>query len=302
MLARRRRWPALLATLLALHVSVLGVALPARAQPHAGAQAPQDLILRGRTLFEDQQYEESVQTLSAALLRPSNTKPQKIEIYRLLALNYITLNRKDEAESAVRGLLSLEPEYSLPASESPRFRDFFGAAKQKWDAEGRPGLVKESDTAAAVTMQHNSPSQADPKTQIDLLAKLVDPQHRVTEVKVFFRTGSKGKFDEVDAQIDSGTVRATIPPDAVRPPLVEYYLQGFDSGGLPVVSRGDAGAPLRVAVPEPNKGWILPLAIGGGVLVAAAGIVGGILLLGKSSTTTGKPAPGMANVTITIGQ
>ncbi|MBX3203150.1 MAG: hypothetical protein KF894_33810, partial [Labilithrix sp.] len=81
---------------------------PAPAKPAASApaqQPPQDLIAKGQELFEDQQYEDSIQTLSAALLRPSNTKEQKVEIYRLLALNYITLGRKDEADNAVRGLL-----------------------------------------------------------------------------------------------------------------------------------------------------------------------------------------------------
>ena len=90
----------------------------AQAQAGKAPAAPQDLIQRGRALFEDQQYEESIQSLSAALVRPINTKAQKLEIYRLLALNYITLNRKDEAESAVRGLLAQQPTYTLPSSES----------------------------------------------------------------------------------------------------------------------------------------------------------------------------------------
>ena len=80
---------------------------PAKAQPPAseGRGQPVDLIQKGQAQFDEQQYEESIQTLSAALLRPSNTQAQKVEIYRLLALNYITLGRKDEAENAVRGLL-----------------------------------------------------------------------------------------------------------------------------------------------------------------------------------------------------
>src|SRR6185503_19592424 len=115
-------------------------AAPAFAQQHRTAQ---DLVARGRSLFDDQQYEESIQTLSAALLRPSNTLAQKVEIYRLLALNYITLGRKDEAENAVRGLLVQQPDYEIPAKESPRFRDFFAHSRAKWEAEGRPGLAKE---------------------------------------------------------------------------------------------------------------------------------------------------------------
>src|ERR1700722_19480428 len=235
MLLRNPRSFVPLLLLAALHAVVFSTVAPALAQPRPG----QDLIARGRGLFEDQQYEESIQTLSGALVRPNNTKVQKVEIYRLLALNYITLNRREEAESAVRGLLALSPDYALPPSESPRFRDFFSAVRQRWEAEGRPGLVKETEPPpASVTMRHNSPSQADRKTQIDLTAKVEDPEHRVVDVKLFYRAGSHGKFDETDASLTDGDARASIPPDAVRPPLVEYYLQGFDRGGLPIVSRG----------------------------------------------------------------
>jgi hypothetical protein len=304
MLAAMRRLGTL-AIALFVHATVLASATPAIAQPQV--QARQDLVARGQQLFEDQQYEESIQTLSGALLRPSNTKAQKVEIYRLLMLNYITLNRKDEAESAVRGLLAIEPEYSLPSSESPRFRDFFAAVKEKWEQEGRPGLVKETEPPPlAVTMKHASPSQVAPGTAIDLSATLEDPGKRVTAVKMFYRTGSKGKFSEVTASLDGAGVHATVPGSAVQPPLVEYYLQGFDKGGLPVVSRGDAGAPLRVAVPEPSKGWVLPVAIGGGVLGAAA-IVGGLALAGvfKGKSSGGGPTgPGgnAATVTVTVGE
>lgn len=250
----------------------------------------QDLIARGRALFEDQQYEESIQTLSAAILRPNLTKPQKLEVYRLMALNFITLNRKDEAESAVRGLLSQEPTYELPRNESPRFRDFFSSAKKKWEAEGRPGLVAEGApvvVAAPVAMQHASPSQVSPGTEIPLTIKMEDPQGRVYDVKLFYRPGSKGKFLELTTPIDAGAGKATIPKDAVKPPLVEYYFQGFDKGGLPVVSRGDAAAPLRVAVPEPSKGWLWPVVIGGSVVgVGAVIAIAAAVALGGGSKAT----------------
>jgi hypothetical protein len=302
MLARRFLVP------LALFAAVHGAMVPLASVAYAQGRPQQDLVLRGQQLFEDQQYEESIQTLSGALLRPSNSKAQKIEIYRLLALNYITINRKDEAESAVRGLLSIEPAYALPPTESPRFRDFFAAVRTKWEEEGRPGLVKETEPPPApVSMKHASPSQAEAGSQIDLTATLEDPGKRVTTVRMYYRTGSKGKFVEGDATMDGLRVRATIPHSAVSPPLVEYYLQGVDKGGLPVVSRGDAGAPLRVAIPEGGKGWVLPVAIGGGVLGAAA-IVGGLALAGvfKSSSKTppGQPQPGNpnSNVTVSVGE
>ena len=282
--ARLARLALPIAMTAAVHSAYLACPANAWAQ-----RSPQDLVTRGKALFDDQQYEESIQTLSAALLRPNNTKTQRLDVYRLLALNYITLNRKDEAESAVRGLLALEPTYTLPPSESPRFRDFFGSAQKRWEAEGRPGMVKETEAPPTpVAMQHVSPSQVAPGTEIPLSVKLDDPQGRVYDVKLFFRPGSLGKFAEQETQFGSGIARSTIPGKIVQPPLVEYFFEGFDKGGLPIVARGDAAAPLRVAVPAASKGWLIGLGVGIGVAVVA-GVVIGILAasgaFGKAQST-----------------
>jgi len=268
------------------------------------AKPQQDLIQKGQGLFEDQQYEESIQTLSAALLRPSNTPQQKVEIYRLLALNYITLGRKDEAESAVRGLLVQQPDYQLPGSESPRFRDFFAQARTKWEAEGRPGLVKEEPTQKPVVFKHGSPAQADPGEQIDLRGRLDDPEGRTGSVKLYYRVGSRGDFTEKFANVDNNSVRAQIPGSAVKPPVVDYYFEVLDGSGAIIASRGESGAPLRIAVPEPSKGWVLPVAIGGGILGAAA-IIGGLALAGVFKSQTPDPGPlggRTSTVTVSIGE
>jgi tetratricopeptide (TPR) repeat protein len=275
------------------------------AKPAAGQ--PQDLVQKGQAQFDEQQYEESIQTLSAALLRPSNTPAQKVEVYRLLALNYITLGRKDEAENAVRGLLVQQPDYEIPAKESPRFRDFFAQARAKWEAEGRPGIVKEEPTQKPVVLKHGSPTQVDPGTNVELRARLDDPEGRTGSVKLFYRSGGKGDFTEARADVDGASVRASIPAAAIKPPVVDYYFEVLDGGGAVIASRGDASSPLRIAVPESSgKGWVLPVAIGGSVLGAAA-IVGVLALAGvfKSSPSGGGGGPtgrGTSTVTISVGE
>ena len=90
---------------------------PALAQGGASAgKGVTSLIQKGGELFDDQQYEESIQTLSAALMRPGTQKSDKIEIYRLLAYNYITLKRTEEADAAVRGLYVVDESFTLPKS------------------------------------------------------------------------------------------------------------------------------------------------------------------------------------------
>ena len=281
---------------------------PAASKTNAKAppKVPQDLIQKGQSQFDEQQYEESIQTLSAALLRPSNTQAQKVEIYRLLALNYITLGRKDEAENAVRGLLVQQPDYEIPAKESPRFRDFFAQARTKWEAEGRPGLAKDEPTQKAVVLKHGSPSQVEAGQNIELRGRLDDADGRTGSVKLWYRTGSKGDFTESLAQVDNGAVHAQIPGSAIKPPLVDYYFEVLDGSGNVIASRGDASSPLRIAVPEGGKGWVLPLAIGGGVLGAAASVgVRALAGVFKSSGGAGggtTPGKGQGTVSVSIGE
>jgi tetratricopeptide (TPR) repeat protein len=270
-------------------------------KPAAESAQPQDLITRGQTLFEDQQYEESIQALSAALLRPSNTPAQKVEIYRLLALNYITLGRNEEADNAVRGLLVAQPDYQLPSGESPRFREFFASSREKWEAEGRPGLVAETPAERPVVLRHGSPSTTAAGQTIDLRGKLEDPDGRTGSVKLYFRAGSRGEFDSAFATIDEGSVHAQIPGASVKPPVMDYYFEVLDGGGAVIAARGDAQSPLRIAVPEKSSGWVLPVAIGGGILGAAA-IVGGLALAGVfSDSSPSGSGRGISTVSISVG-
>ena len=287
----------------ACHCAVMTAPLMVYAQGkrvHAApASAGTNLIAQGRSQFEDQRYEESIQTLSAALLRPNTAKKDKIEIYRLLAYNYIVLQRKDEAESAVRGLYCIDPDFALASSESPRFRDFFADVKKRWVAEGKPGLVTEEKPAPkAVTIKHSSPAEATRDQQIDLTGEVADPDSRTSTVVLHYRSGSKDKFVKVDATFAGGRFKASIPPAAVKPPLVEYYIEAVDQGGLPVASRGDAAAPLRIAVPAPAEGGSIfssPWFWGGAGAVAVGAALGVFFLTRKSDSspaTTQPPNPG----------
>jgi hypothetical protein len=247
------------------------------------------LIQRGGALFEDQQYEESIQTLSAALLRPGSSEAEKVETYRLLAYNYIILKRTEEADAAVRGLLVLSEKFSLPPTESPRFRDFFDATRKKWNEEGQPGKVAVGVPVAQdkpIKMEHASPAQTPAGATFKLIGTITDPDARVRGVQLAYRTGSTGKFITVAGTYSLGQFRTQIPGLAVKPPLIEYYLQAVDKSGLPLTSRGDAAAPLRVVVPGGGGVLTSPffwvpvgLAVAGGAVLTA-------FFLTKSSAPT----------------
>lgn len=285
--------------------ATMGTAAPSTAHAQAEASSRKaSLVDTGKSLFDEQRYEESIQTLSAALLRPATSKAERIEVYRYLAYNYLVLSQTEEAEAAVRGLYVLEPSFALGESESPRFRTFFAEVKKRWDEEGRPGLVEDAPPTPP-TIKHVSPAEWESGKQLRVTGQIVDPGNRVASVIVRYRSGSKGKFNRIEARVGQGQFRTNIPASAVRPPIVEYYIEAVDEAGLPAASRGDAAAPMRVAVPNPDEGstvfaspwfWVAAAVVVGG------GITGAILLNDDgSSEAAPQPNAPTSRVIVVIG-
>src|SRR5262249_24887711 len=116
-----------------------------------------------------------------------------------------------------------------------------------------------------------------------------DPEARVRGLQLAYRTGSKGKFITVAGTFTLGSFRASIPGEAVKPPLVEYYLTAVDKGGLPVASRGDADTPLRVVVSAPTGVLQSPFFwVPAGLAVVGGAVATAIILsrTGKTSSVT----------------
>jgi hypothetical protein len=264
--------------------SALALAVLFGAQPGWAQQAQRNLVDVGQRQFDELHYEEAVQTLSAAVIRSGNTPQIEARIYELLAMAYQALGRTDEAEGAWRLMLIRAPDRQASQDLSPRTQAFFNGVRQRWESEGRPGItVASTNNGTAVTatpgtppaevrIEHRSPPQQQRGRPVPLSASLVDPGNRVARLVLAFRHNNVGIFQRVDATRDeTGTYAITLPGSIVRPPLVEYYFEAVDGNGLPVQQRGDALAPLRVAVPEPGGvpwwAWV-----GGGVLVAGAAV------------------------------
>jgi hypothetical protein len=300
----RLRFGPSLALLAALNLTVAGtVTLVAPSVAYAqGKVSTQKLIDDAKAKFDDQQYDESIQKLSAALLRPDITKAQKTEVYRWLAYNYIVLKQDESAKTAIYALYAVNEDFELPKTESPKFREPFKKYKEQWIADDKPGLTKEAKPVAPVVLKHVPASEVPHDQSVAVSGSVDDPDKRVAKISLFYRTGSAGKFIEVPMSTTAGTFKANIPGNAVKPPLVEYYVQASDNGGLAVASRGDAETPLRIAVAGEKSGsvfgtwWFWT-----GVGVLAAG-VGTAIYLGTRNNNGGGNNGNNSTVTITIGE
>lgn len=267
---------------------------PGSALAQKGAQNVAALIKKGENFFDDQRYEESTQTLSAALLRPDISKAQKLEVFKLLAFNYILLGKKEEADGAVRGLLVTDESFELPANESPRFRDFFAESRKHWVDEGRPGKQSESTDVKKVSakIRHASPAQVSKGSSVTLSGDIDDAEGAVSQVRLYYRQGSSDKFVATKVEYAMRKFSVEIPGSSVKPPLVEYYLEALDENGLPIATRGDAESPLRIAVPDSGgvltSPWFwVPVS----VAVVAAVVIPVVILSTRTST---------ADVTVTV--
>ena len=268
-------------------VMALGTVCPSMSYAQK-KQSVVTLIMKGQTYFDEQRYEESIQTLSAALMRPGTAVEERVRVYQLMAYNYIVLQRNEEADGAVRGLLALDESYELPETESPRFRDFFDKVRKGWEEDGKPGTAAASATAKDVKIKHRAPDQVDPDTIVALEGTLDDPNAKVSRMRLYYRTGSSGKFKTTAVKYAMRRFTAEIPAEAIQPPIVEYYFEGLNKSGLPITSRGDAELPLRLAVADSTSvlesPWFwIPV---GATVVAAAVIVAVVASSGGESMVT----------------
>lgn len=278
-------------------VAALALATPAVALAQSGGNV--QLVATGRQQFDDLRYEEAVQTLSAALLRRGNTPAQEVTIYELLGLSYLALNRDEESEGAFRLMLAREPEHSLEAGQAPRVRDFYQAVRERWARDGRPGLARASDGARAerpVTIDHRSPAQQTAGVVLTLTAQITDPDRRAEALVLAYRPGSRGLFRRLRTSRSAGVFSASIPPEEVRPPVVEYYLEAVDPRGIAVSSRGDAFAPLRVVVPQAEA---TPITSRWWFWTGAAAVLAGVAV-GTYFAVSGSSEPEPARLTITV--
>ena len=276
----------------------------------AHAQEANPLIQQGISQYNELEYETSVNTLSAALIRPGNSNENKITIYHYLGLNYLILGREAEADGAFRSLLAIDENWTLDqVSTSPKVLEFFDATKQQWIADGKPGM-EQAIKVSTVKIVHKLPDKGVKDEDNYLKIELENPEKIPVKVAVFYRKSSDEKFNQTFANISGYSkdmqrvvYMVTIPGADVQPPSVEYFIEARSTKGEVLNSKGEESAPMRIPVPEEGKKkktlmWGLIGGLGAAVIV---GLVVGLavgLTRDDGGPSNGTPEP--AAVTIVI--
>lgn len=276
----------------------------------AYAQNPNPLIEEGIQQYNELEYENSINTLSAALIRPGNSNEQKIIIYQYLGLNYLILGREAEAEGAFRSLLAIDEDWSFdPAATPPKFLDFFEKVEEKWIAYGKPGLEKAQIVEKPVAIRHKIPDEGVKKQEINLKIELENPKNIPVEIILFYKSASARKYKSVLGSLKGyakettcAVYMAAIPAEDVMPPSVDYYIHVTDAEGELLNSKGDESVPLRIPIPEGDKKkkkllWGLLGGLGGAAVV---GLVLGIALPLALKKDNGQPPDDPQNAQVTV--
>lgn len=210
-----------------------------------------ELLQQGLELYEELEYERAVETLSAALLEPSNSVSERLLIFQTLGTLYVFLNRDQEASLALTRLLCVDPSFEFSEYASPRIREVFDRVRQQWRDEGSP--CEEQAVAprqlAPVSLDHESPVEASQGEALEIEVTIDDPELRVASVLLNYRASGEQGYNETSATMTQpGRFTATIPGDVVQSPAAEYFIRAVTDNGETLDELGTQRAPLRVPV------------------------------------------------------
>jgi tetratricopeptide (TPR) repeat protein len=273
---------------------LLAAAIVAGSAGIAHAQTDNDEINRGIKLFNDLEYQKSIEQLKRALGKQQNlTKQELTETDKYLAFDYLVLGNEAEAERYVKELLKLDPWFELDPMSSPRFLDFFAKVKKSMPPPPkRVATLTASGERAPVEMTYTtSPSQRAIKdAPLTFAVGIADPERRHARIVLLHRKKGAPAYSTVTARrVDNGRYEIIIPGLLVQQPTVEFYIAAEDEQGNKIGLLGSEQVPLAIDVNEPEgtpvyATWWFWTGIGAAV---AAGVVTAIVLSGGSSNPPG---------------
>ena len=260
----------------------------------ARAQTDNEDINRGIKLFNDLEYQKSIEQLKRALGKQQNlTKQELTEAYKFLAFDYIVLGNEAEAERHVKELLKLDPWFELDPMSSPRFLDFFAKVKKSMPPPPkRVATLTATGERSPVEMTYTtSPSQhATKDAPLTFVVGIADPERRHARIVLLHRKKGGKEYSTVSARrVDNGRYEIILPGLLVQEPTIEFYIAAEDEQGNKIGLLGSPQVPLAIDVSEPEgtpvyATWWFWTGIGAAV---AAGVVTAIVLSNGSSNPPG---------------
>src|SRR5215471_8633927 len=148
-------------------------------------------INRGIKLFNDLEYQKSIEVLKNVLQKQQNlTKQELTETHKYLAFDHLVLGNEGEADRLVKELLKMDPWYELDPMSSPRFLDFFAKVKKSMPPPPKKvATLTASGERSPVEMTYTtSPSaRAMRDAPLTFAVGIADPERRHAKIELFHR-------------------------------------------------------------------------------------------------------------------
>jgi hypothetical protein len=188
-------------------------------------------------LYDDIEYESALEQLKKAETWPGNGPAEDVTIQLYKGLVLAELGKSDDASTAFKAALALDPKAELPGKVSPKVRGLFTAARAEL-ARTRPAEQPKTAIRDEPAPQSESETPKPRKKASDV------PTAKPPEVSVV----------EITAEPEANSrTRTAVVPEVVQP----------------------TNAPP--AVTQPSHPWIAPVALlAGGVVVGGGGVYFGV--------------------------
>jgi len=209
----------------------------------SGPQAIETFLARGKKLFDDQDYEASIQALTPVTRDARATRAQRLRALELIALSQFIRREEGAARATFERILDIDPGYQLrDTSGSPKIRAFFDSLKKQ--------LIPNYDPNAGADLEHAAPTAGTAGRAIELEVRATRGGERVFEIVIATRRRGELTYRPQSASPRGGAKwRGRVVADpSPKPYVLEYYVEARDAGGAVVARIAAPDAPLEIAL------------------------------------------------------
>ncbi|MDA0713508.1 MAG: hypothetical protein O2897_05935 [bacterium] len=257
-------------------------------------------LSRAKSLMNEAEYSNAIQIISQRLMHRNVETKQKIELYWLQAVCYISINNKALAKSAFLKLLALDPTYKIDNKTSPKIIAAFNIAKEHMIKSG--GFDQIYQPYLSPIDDHKADDLTVIKFTLNNLQRLND----IGRVILHARKQGKSTYTSIDLAADSynkGNFTSVIPqslfPEALDSYAVEYYVEVVSKSLTKLTGVASCQFPLTFLITNSNNSIkhsttiikskpavLWPYWVGIGAATIATGTVLGIVYLTKQSNSS----------------
>jgi hypothetical protein len=271
--------------------------------------SPSVLVSQARALYDALEYDKVAPLAVQALASPDITLDEKLEAYQLQGSALAIVGDPVDAERPFLLLLTVRPDFVVPADTPPKIKSVFAKVKGEFDAvrEAQEARFRK-ELASTIEIEGALPSTARGGYPVRFDFSVADPRGVIKSVRVHYRRQGDPEFLELPLQrAASGRFVGGVPGEWTASPTgftMEAFVDASDQKGplqrlgSPFVSIPVGAGALARRQPVPVWAFATSAGLTGAAALSAAGITAASAWQGAqfqaklSAATEGDPGDG----------